>query len=71
MADEDEIGGGTRDELATDLVRGGTDDGAPETGSEECDQDDEQNDDEPARGGAPAQRTWLIAPSRRRGFPRA
>ena len=45
---------GTRDDLTTNFVRGRTHDGAPETGSEENDEDGEERDDEPARAGAPA-----------------
>ena len=71
MADEDEIGSGARNELTADLIGGGTDDGAPQTGREEGNQENEEDDDEPARRGAPAQRTRPIVPSRRRGCPRA
>lgn len=71
MADENQVRRGARNQLTAHLVGGGTDDGAPETGSEEPDQDDEEDDDEPARSGAPAQWTRPTAPTRRRGFPRA
>jgi hypothetical protein len=71
VANEDEIGRGTGDELTTDLVGGRTDDRSPEPGGEETNQDDEEDNDEPARGGAPAQRPRASAPTRRRGPPRA
>lgn len=49
MADQQEIGRGPRDDLAADLVGGGTYDGAPETGGEENEEKDEEEDEEPAR----------------------
>ena len=70
VANEDEIGRGAGDELTTDLVGGRTDDRSPEPGGEETNQDDEEDNDEPARGGAPAQRPRASAPTRRRGLPR-
>ena len=71
MSNQDEIGSGAGDQLATDFVGGGTDNGTPESGGEEANENDEEDDDEPARRGAPAHRPGVIAPSRRRGPRRA
>ena len=71
MADENQIGCGAGNQLATDFIGSGTDDRPPETCGEETNEDDEEDDDEPARGGAPAQRSGVIAPTRMRGSPRA
>jgi len=54
VADQQQIGRGTRDDLAANLVGRRTDDGAPEAGGEEGDEEDEQQNDEPARACAPA-----------------
>lgn len=56
MPDEEEIGRGPRHHLTADLEGGGTHDGAPQTGGEQANENDEEDDDEPARAGAPAPR---------------
>jgi len=47
VADQQQIGRGTCDDLATNLVGCRTDDGAPETRGEESEEDDEQDNDDP------------------------
>jgi len=51
VADEQEVGGGVGDDLTLDFIGGRPEDCAPQAGRERRDQDDEEDDQQPARAG--------------------
>ena len=51
VTDEQEVGGGSGDDLTLDFIGGRPEDGAPQAGRERRDQDDEEDDQQPARAG--------------------